>query len=89
MAEVAKAAHISVRTLETSFRTHMDVTPHAYLRTVRLQMAHQALKDGRDTRSIADIAADHGFPHAGRFAQYYAALFGEAPSDARRKGPAR
>ncbi|ESQ92725.1 hypothetical protein ABAC460_02530 [Asticcacaulis sp. AC460] len=89
MAEVAKAANISVRTLETSFRTHMDVTPHAYLRTIRLQMAHQALQDVRDTRPIAEVAADHGFPHAGRFAQYYANLFGEAPSDTRRKGPAK
>lgn len=89
MVEVAKAANISVRTLETSFRSHLDVTPHTYLRTIRLQMAHQALKDARESRPIADIANDHGFPHAGRFAQYYANLFGEAPSDTRRKGPAK
>ncbi|ESQ77307.1 AraC family transcriptional regulator [Asticcacaulis sp. AC402] len=89
MAEVAKAANISVRTLETSFRSHMDVTPHAYFRTIRLQLAHQALNDVRDTRSIAEVAANHGFPHAGRFAQYYANQFGEAPSDTRRKGPAK
>ena len=88
MNAVAKAANISVRTLETSFRTHMDVTPHAYLRTVRLKMTRDALSDGRDQRSIADVAAAHGFPHAGRFAQYYADLFGETPSQTRRKGPA-
>lgn len=87
MPEVAKAANISVRTLEISFRTYLDVTPHVYLRTVRLQMAHQTLKDGADLRPIAEIAADHGFPHAGRFSHYYANLFGESPSDTRRKGP--
>ena len=35
---------------------------------------------------FAEVAADHGFPHAGRFAQYYTQLFGESPSQARRKG---
>ncbi|MDV6332087.1 helix-turn-helix transcriptional regulator [Asticcacaulis sp. 201] len=87
MADVAKAANISVRTLETSFRAHLDVTPHAYLRTMRLKMTRQALMEGRDGRSIADVAAAHGFPHAGRFAQYYTELFGESPSETRRKGP--
>jgi len=87
MAKVARAANISVRTLETSFRMHMDVTPHAYLRTLRLKMAREALGDPRDTRPIAEVAADHGFPHAGRFAQYYTQLFGESPSQTRRKGP--
>ena len=90
MNDVARAAGISVRTLETSFRQHMDVTPHAYLRTLRLQMAKQALSHGPlNGHSIADVAVAHGFPHAGRFAQYYAELFGEAPSETRRKGPMR
>lgn len=87
MVTVARAANISVRTLETSFRQHMDVTPHAYLRTLRLKMAREALSDPNDTRPIAEVAADHGFPHAGRFAQYYTQLFGESPSQTRRKGP--
>jgi AraC-like DNA-binding protein len=88
MSAVARAANISVRTLETSFRLHLDVTPHAYLRTLRLKMAREALGDSRDTRPIAEVAAGHGFPHAGRFAQYYTELFGESPSQTRRKGPA-
>ena len=87
MVAVARAANISVRTLETSFRQHMDVTPHAYLRTLRLKMAREALSDASDMRPIAEVAADHGFPHAGRFAQYYTQLFGESPSQTRRKGP--
>jgi len=87
MVAVARAANISVRTLETSFRLHMDVTPHAYLRTLRLKMAREVLNDVDDTRPIAEVAADHGFPHAGRFAQYYTQLFGESPSQTRRKGP--
>jgi transcriptional regulator GlxA family with amidase domain len=86
MVTVARAANISVRTLETSFRLHMDVTPHAYLRTLRLKMAREALNDVKDTRPIAKVAAGHGFPHAGRFAQYYTQLFGESPSQTRRKG---
>lgn len=89
MNAVAKAAGISVRTLETSFREHMDVTPHAYLRSRRLQMAHQALSSEHDGLSIAAVAAGYGFPHAGRFAQYYTELFGESPSETRRRGPVR
>lgn len=88
MSAVARAANVSIRTLETSFRQHLDVTPHSYLRTVRLKMAREALADSTDTRPIAEVAADHGFPHAGRFAQYYTELFGESPSQTRRKGPA-
>ena len=88
MAEVAGAANISVRTLETSFRTFMDVTPLAYLRTVRLQMTRDMLSAPDDTRSIAEIAEACGFTHAGRFAQYYTELFGESPSDTRRRGVA-
>jgi len=87
MADVAKAAGISVRTLETSFRQYLDVTPHTYLRTVRLRMARQALRSRGNGAGIAGIATEFGFPHAGRFAQYYTELFGESPSDTRRKGP--
>jgi len=87
MADVARAAGISVRTLATSFRQYLDVTPHAYLRTVRLRMARQALSSRGNGASTAAIAVEFGFPHAGRFAQYYTELFGESPSDTRRKGP--
>ena len=88
MGQVAAAAHISVRTLETSFRTHLDVTPLTYLRTIRLQSVREALANGADARSIGDIARAFGFPHAGRFAHYYGSLFGEAPSETRRRAKA-
>lgn len=85
MAQVARAAGVSVRTLEVHFREYLDTSPAAYLRTLRLQLAHEALLDPSDLRPVTELARSSGFAHAGRFAQYYQTLFGETPSDTRRK----
>lgn len=85
MTEVAKAAKVSVRTLETNFRTYLDMTPRTYMRVARLRMARQALLSETDTRAIAEIAESFGFTHKSRFSKYYADLFGETPSATRRR----
>ena len=84
IAEVARVANVSVRTLEVNFRTYLDMTPRTYLRVLRLRLARQALLSVEETRQIADIARSLGFSHTSRFAKYYADLFGETPSDTRR-----
>ena len=62
MVKVARAANISVRTLETSFRLHLDVTPHAYLLNHRSQRSRAALRRGRP---IAEVAHEpHGADQA-------------------------
>ena len=83
VADIAAAAGVSLRTMETAFRAFMDVTPTVYMRTLRLRMARDALLAG-DERSIAEIGRAFGFAHTGRFAGYYCDLFGESPSDTRR-----
>ncbi|CAL4868870.1 HTH-type transcriptional activator RhaS [Asticcacaulis sp. MM231] len=84
IADVARVANVSVRTLEVNFRTYLDMTPRTYLRVLRLRMARQALLSAQETRPIADIARSLGFAHISRFSKYYADLFGETPSDTRR-----
>ncbi len=86
IADISARAGVSVRTLELGFRTYLNITPAVYLRTVRLQRAHALLKVGTDSRTVAEIAKACGLPHAGRFADYYLQLFGETPSETRRRG---
>ncbi len=86
MAEVARAAKVSVRTLEMNFRAYLDMTPRTYMRVVRLRLARQALMSAAETRPIAEIAGAFGFTHKSRFSKYYADLFGETPSTTRRRG---
>ena len=80
---IAKAACVSPRTLEASFRRRYDQSPLAYARGVRLEHARAALRSaavqGRPT-SVTDVALQHGFIHLGRFAAYYKRRFGCSPS---------
>src|SRR5258706_209163 len=75
--DIAGAAGVSVRTLQTSFKRDRHVTPMQYLRNLRLDAARHRLLAGS---SVAEAALDTGFSHQGRFAQYYRSRFGHAPS---------
>ena len=79
--EMCRAMGVSRRELEYAFRAAFDQSPRRHLELLRLNAARRALKNaepGRDT--VASIALEHGFLHAGRFAASYQALFGEKPS---------
>lgn len=84
MADVARAACVSERTLQEAFRRHLATTPNAYLRDVRLQLVHEhlrmAAREGTAPPSLYEVAYRYGFFHLGRFAAYYKARFGESPS---------
>lgn len=43
VADIAAAARVTVRALQYAFRRHLDTTPLAHLRRVRLSHAHQEL----------------------------------------------
>jgi AraC-like DNA-binding protein len=82
VADIAAAAHVTVRALQYAFRRHLDSTPMAYLRRVRLDAAHQTLHaaDPSAGDTVTTIAARWGFAHPGRFATQYRRLYGQAPS---------
>jgi AraC-like DNA-binding protein len=79
--EIAVAARLSPRGLQASFRRHLDTTPLAQLRRVRMERAHLDLQNAEpgDT-SVAALAARWGFTHLGRFAVEYRRRYGSSPS---------
>lgn len=83
--QLAEVAGVSVRTLFSGFREFRDTTPMAYLRDVRLEHVHQALRQDT-TLSVTDIALKWGFGHLGRFSQEYRKRYGELPSATLRFG---
>ena len=78
--DIAAAVFVTPRALQYMFRRHLDTTPMAYLRRVRLDHVHRALREGsRDTDTVTAIAARWGFAHTGRFAVLYSETFGQSP----------
>ncbi|MFF3334042.1 helix-turn-helix transcriptional regulator [Streptomyces sp. NPDC002888] len=80
VAEIAEAAHVTIRGLQYAFRRHLDTTPLAHLRKVRLSHAHEDLL-GADPlgTTVTEIAARWGFFHPGRFAALYRDAYGRPP----------
>lgn len=85
--ELCDHMHISRRTLQYSFTSQTGVTPTRYLRAIRLNAARRTIA-ARPQASVLDLAADHGFLHASHFGRVYRDLFGEKPSDTRRRASA-
>ncbi|AYG70059.1 MULTISPECIES: AraC family transcriptional regulator [unclassified Rhizobium] len=85
MPAVAEAVGVSIRALEMGFRTFKEITPAAYLRTLRLRAARSDLLDPLNRQSVKAICVKWGFFHVGRFSAAYRAIFGENPSDTRKR----
>jgi transcriptional regulator GlxA family with amidase domain len=91
LADIAEAARIGVRGLQSSFRQHRHETPVGYLRRVRMDGAHRDLVAGDPTLgdTVGGIAGRWSFKGAGRFAGEYRRIFGCSPGDTlRRSGTA-
>ncbi|NEN79460.1 helix-turn-helix domain-containing protein [Nocardioides zeae] len=82
--DVAEAVHLSVRALQAGFRAHLDTTPTAYLRRVRLERVRASLLDG-SASSVTEAALRWGAGHLGRLSGDYRAAFGETPSETLRR----
>lgn len=71
----------SPRKLEYCFRDVLGLSPHKYLRAVRLNGVRRELKRrGAVPLRVHDIAARWGFWHMGAFSAEYKQQFGELPS---------
>ncbi|PYY49632.1 AraC family transcriptional regulator [Curtobacterium sp. MCBD17_023] len=86
IAELARVAGLSVRSVQESFRRTLGVSPLTYLRQVRLDRVHDELlaRDPR-TASVGAVATRWGFAHLGRFSAAYAERFGEYPKQTLRR----
>ncbi|NKE57726.1 AraC family transcriptional regulator [Lentzea sp. PSKA42] len=83
-ADIAHAAHVSIRAIQLAFRRHLDMTPMAYLRRVRLSCADADLRTANG--SVTAIAARWGYARPGVFAAHYRAAYGVLPSQTLRSG---
>lgn len=80
--DVAEAARISVRSLQSLFRRHLGVSPVEHLHAIRLEAARRDLLAGAgEDATVRAVAERWGFGNSGRFARLYQARFGELPSD--------
>ncbi|MFI7545855.1 AraC family transcriptional regulator [Actinoplanes sp. NPDC049599] len=87
-ADLAAIAGVSVRTLQEGFRRYVGCSPMAYLQSVRLNLAHEALRREDPARvTVAAVAHRSGFAHLGRFSTAYRARFGVSPSETLRRTP--
>ncbi|MFB7632569.1 AraC family transcriptional regulator [Streptomyces sp. NPDC056149] len=79
--EIADCVGVGVRALQEGFRRHLDTTPLAYLREVRLdRIRKELLASDPGTTTVTTIASRWGFLHPGRFSVAYRERFGETPS---------
>jgi AraC-like DNA-binding protein len=81
ISDIADAAGVSPRALQYGFRRHLDSSPNAYLRRVRLEYAHRELQhaDPIVGVTVAQVARRWGFANAGRFATLYRGAYGCSP----------
>jgi AraC-like DNA-binding protein len=69
---------VSVRTMHNAMLQFRGMSLHRYLRMKRLWSVRRQLLGG--AHKVSSCALANGFWHLGEFAQFYAAQFGETPS---------
>ncbi|MFF0341482.1 helix-turn-helix domain-containing protein [Kribbella sp. NPDC004875] len=81
VADIAAAAGVSVRAVQTAFQRHLGTSPLAYLRRLRLEQVRAELLAADPAEStVAGVAARWGFHHHGRMSAAYHEVYGELPS---------
>jgi len=83
LADIAEAAGVTARAIQLGFRRHLDTTPMAYLRTVRLARIHDELVVAvpGDGVTVTEVASRWGFSGSSRFVAHYREVYGVVPSD--------
>ena len=79
--DIAEAAHVHPRTLQTAFRQQMGCTPMQYVRDLRLDQARYFLLQRQKRLHVGQVAYDCGYTHLGRFSRDYRARFGQTPRE--------
>lgn len=84
VAELCKASHCSIRTLEYAFKNLLGMTPKQYLSRYRLHQIHHMLITGGFDR-VEPVIQSFGIVNTGRFARDFYQLFGEYPKQTLKK----
>ena len=85
IAELCRIAGISQRSLSRAFHAVGPTTALRHLQVLRLNEVRQALLSGSETSTVTEVALRFGFSELGRLAVQYKSLFGESPSESRRR----
>ncbi len=87
MASLARAVHMSVRSVQQGFREEVGMTPMTFVRERRLERVHSELADAipSDGVTVTAVAERWGFHHLGSFGVEYRKRWGEAPSETLRR----
>ena len=86
VADAARAARVSVRALQLAFRRHLNTTPMAYLRRVRMDRVYADLAAADPSQTtVTAVTARWGFNAVGRFSADYRDAYGEYPRDTLRR----
>lgn len=80
LADLARVAGVSSRTLHNVFREHLGLTPHQYLVNRRMHGVHAALCRADADDTVSEICGRFGIWDFGRFARAYRHRFGRSPS---------
>jgi transcriptional regulator GlxA family with amidase domain len=80
-ADLAEAAESSVRTVQSSFRKLLGVSPMQYVRIRRLGRLRRSLLSRGKGQTVTRLALEHGINHMGRLSVEYHGLFGECPRE--------
>jgi AraC-like DNA-binding protein len=82
ISELARGTNISGRSLYRMFQERFNLSPKAYLNTIRLNGVNNELREKSSCgKTISQIANSWGYWHMGQFASDYKKLFGELPSE--------
>lgn len=81
LAELARVAGVSIRSLNEIFMSQRGMTPARRIREMRLEQARRVLLDPRDGSTVTEVCYNFGFPKPSVFAGYYKAKYGERPSE--------
>jgi transcriptional regulator GlxA family with amidase domain len=88
--DIVTASGVSMRSLFGGFRRFRGVPPMAYVKMLRLELAHDELSRADPAaRSVTQIALGCGFTHMSKFARDFAARFGETPGKVLGRGCVR
>lgn len=82
---LAATCAVPERTLLKQFKRFVGLSPLAYLRRLRLNLARGELLKADCETAISEIAVSCGFTHLGRFATEYRRAFDESPSTTRQR----
>jgi AraC-like DNA-binding protein len=78
--DIARNAACSPRRLQLAFRAQFGLTPIAFLKEERLQLAERRLRTG-EYGDVTSLALSLGFSNLGRFAGEFRQKFGVLPSE--------